>query len=96
MFADSVFKALADPTRREILRVLSEGETSAGEIASRFQTSAPTISHHFNVLKDADLIAARKNGNQVLYSLNSTVLDDLLLALMDTFASRTRLTGESK
>ena len=59
---DELFKALADPTRRGILRFLGKGEMTAGEIAAKFQISAPSMSHHFTVLKGADLIFARRAG----------------------------------
>ena len=62
---DAVFKALADPTRREILRLLNDGEKTAGQLAERFDISAPSMSHHFNVLKGADLISARREGQQI-------------------------------
>lgn len=81
---DGVFKALADPTRREIIRLLGKaGELTAGQLAARFDISSPSMSHHFNVLKQADLIAARREGQQIYYSLNTTVLQDLLAAMMD-------------
>lgn len=82
---DEVFRALADPTRRKILRLLNAGELSAGELAARFQISGPSMSHHFNVLKAADLIRVRRSGQQMLYSLNTTVVQDLLTALFDLF-----------
>jgi ArsR family transcriptional regulator, arsenate/arsenite/antimonite-responsive transcriptional repressor len=81
-----VFKALADPTRRRILRMLSERpEMSAGEIAGVFDISAPSVSHHFNVLKEADLISQRREGQQILYSMNTTVVEDLMTMLFDIF-----------
>lgn len=82
---DTVFKALADPTRREVLRLLNEGEMTAGQIAEHFSITAPSLSHHFNVLKQADLIAARRDGQQIYYSLNTTVFQDLLAVLFDLF-----------
>src|SRR6267142_2464461 len=80
---DQVFKALADPTRREILRLLSAGEMSAGPLAERFDMTKPTVSHHFAVLKEADLIVSRREGQQIIYSLNTTVAQDLLAWLWD-------------
>src|SRR6476469_4223676 len=85
---DDTFRALADPTRRKILRLLNAGEMSAGEIANHFDISGPSMSHHFNVLKSADLISTRRNGQQILYSLNTTVVQDLYAALLDMFPSR--------
>ena len=61
--------ALSDPTRREILKMLKKGEKTAGEIAERFDISAPAISRHLSVLKDAELIAASREGNFLIYSL---------------------------
>jgi len=83
-----VFKALADPTRRRILQMLNrKPEMSAGQIAAEFDISAPSISHHFGVLKEADLISARRDGQQILYSLNTTVVQDLMTMLFEIFAS---------
>jgi len=87
MSNDLVFKALADPTRRKILRMLGPREMSAGEIAQTFPISGPSMSHHFSVLKSADLISGRRDGQQILYSLNTTVVQDLLTMLFDTFSS---------
>ncbi len=80
-----MFKALADPTRRKILRMLNAGERSAGAIAEEFAISAPSMSHHFSVLRAADLISGRREGQQIVYSLNTTVVQDLLTVLMDMF-----------
>ncbi|HEX3622556.1 MAG TPA: metalloregulator ArsR/SmtB family transcription factor [Acidimicrobiales bacterium] len=65
----SVFRALADPTRRQILQDLRSGELAAGEIASRFTISGPSISRHLSVLKGAGLVAERRDANRILYSL---------------------------
>ena len=82
-----VFKALAVPTRRRILHMLNQRpEMSAGQIAALFDISAPSMSHHFNVLKEADLISARREGQQILYSLNTTVVQDLMTMLIEMFA----------
>jgi ArsR family transcriptional regulator len=80
---DIVFKALSDPTRREILRLLSQGEKTAGELASKFDMTKPSMSHHFTVLKDAELISSRRNGQQIWYSLNTTVAQDAIAWVMD-------------
>jgi DNA-binding transcriptional ArsR family regulator len=82
------FRALADPTRREILRLLRGGEMTAGELAEHFPTSRPTLSHHFTVLKEADLIASRREGQQIYYFLNTTVVQDLLAMVWDLFGNR--------
>jgi DNA-binding transcriptional ArsR family regulator len=80
---NSVFKALADPTRREILRLLRDGPRTSGEIAERFASSWPTISRHLGVLRDAELILAERNGQQISYELNTTVLDDVIAYMLD-------------
>ncbi len=85
MALTEVLKALSDPTRREILRLLSRGEQSAGELASSFEMTKPSMSHHFSVLKEADLIRSRRDGQQIFYSLNTTVLEDVLTHLWDHF-----------
>jgi ArsR family transcriptional regulator len=82
-----VFKALADPTRREILRLLTLGEKTAGELAEQFDMSKPSVSHHFSVLKEADLIRSRRDGQQIYYSLNTTVVQDLLTWAYDLFGA---------
>ena len=83
MTLTAVMKALADPTRREILRLLSRGEQSAGDLAALFEMTKPSMSHHFSVLKDADLITSRRDGQQIFYALNTTVLEDVLTHLWD-------------
>lgn len=80
---NDVFKALADPSRRHILRLLATGEKTAGQIAQRFALTKPSLSHHFNVLKDADLIVSRREGQHIHYALNTTVLQDLYVWLVD-------------
>lgn len=93
MGPDNVFKALADPTRRKILRLLNDKEMTAGQIAEHFAISAPSMSHHFNILKQADLILARRNGQQIVYSLNTTVVQELLSVLLDLFTVNGEQTG---
>jgi len=78
-----LFKALSDPTRREILRLLSEKDLKAGEIAEAFPTSKASISHHLNLLKQANLVQDVRKGQNIYYSLNTTVFDDLLTWLYD-------------
>jgi ArsR family transcriptional regulator, arsenate/arsenite/antimonite-responsive transcriptional repressor len=75
---NTVFKALNDPTRRDILELLKLKDLTAGEIADHFELGKPTISHHLDLLKQAGLITAVKDGHFITYSLNTTVLDDLL------------------
>lgn len=82
----SVFKALADPTRRAILKRLQDGSATAGEIASAFPISRPSLSHHFNVLKAADLVRTERRGQHIVYSLNTTVLQEATAMLLDIFS----------
>jgi DNA-binding transcriptional ArsR family regulator len=80
-----VLKALAHPTRRAILRLLREREMSAGEIAGHFDLTKPTLSGHFNELRDAGLVEVQRQGTSLIYRLNASVLEEALLALMDGF-----------
>lgn len=81
-----VFKALADPTRRAILKRLQEGSETAGEIAKSFEISKPSLSHHFNILKAADLVRTERRGQHIVYSLNATVLQEAMAILLDIFS----------
>ncbi len=76
------FKALNDPTRREILELLKVSDLTAGEIADRFHISKPSISHHLDLLKQAELVIAVKEGQFITYSINTTVMDEMLTWLM--------------
>ena len=82
----STFAALADPTRREILRLLRKGEMTAGDLAAHFDMSKPSVSHHFAVLKQADLVTTRREAQQIYYALNTTVVEDLLSIFWDLFS----------
>lgn len=75
------WNALADPTRRRILELLSDGEMTAGEIADNFNMAKPSISHHLSVLKNAALIDGEKKGQNIIYTINTTVFQDLLLLI---------------
>ncbi|GAA3750597.1 autorepressor SdpR family transcription factor [Flavobacterium ginsengisoli] len=75
---NDIFKALNDATRREILDLLKEKDMSAGEIADVFNISKPSISHHLDILKRADLITFEKNGQFIIYSINTTIMEDVL------------------
>jgi len=90
MGTDLVFKALADPTRRKILHLLNDGDRTAGQLAEQFNISAPSMSHHFNILKQADLIYARREGQAIYYSLNTTVFQDLVGVVMNLFGAKLR------
>jgi DNA-binding transcriptional ArsR family regulator len=76
------FQALADPTRRAILDLLRQGEMTAGALAEKFDMTKPSMSHHFAVLKEADLITSRRDGQQIWYALNTTVVQDLMAWVM--------------
>ena len=80
-----VFRALADPTRRDILQLLRERRMTAGEIAEHFDLSKPTLSGHFAILRDAGLVTSDKMGTTITYRLNISVLEDALLGFADTF-----------
>lgn len=75
---NDIFKALNDATRREILELLKTKDLSAGEIAERFNMSKPSISHHLDILKRADLITSEKSGQFIFYSINTTIMEDVL------------------
>jgi DNA-binding transcriptional ArsR family regulator len=75
---NAIFKALNDVTRREILELLKETDLTAGDIAAFFDISKPSISHHLDILKRADLIASEKKGQFVIYSINTTIMEDVL------------------
>lgn len=77
------FRALADPTRREILRLLRDGPRTSGEIAEHFPTAWATISRHLGMLRDAGLILSERNGQQIVYELNTTVFEDLVNHLLE-------------
>jgi DNA-binding transcriptional ArsR family regulator len=80
---NEVFKALADPTRRKILDLLKEHDLTAGDIAEQFDMSKPSISNHLKILKSAGLVIDEKKGQFIIYSLNSTVLQDVIKWLLD-------------
>ena len=83
-----IFKGLNDPTRREILEMLHERDMTAGEIAQHFKMSWPSISHHLDLLKQAKLVMAEKEGQYIFYSLNTTVVDEILKWLMQFGSSK--------
>lgn len=94
MSGNETFRALADPTRREILGMLRHGEITAGALAEQFDMTKPAMSHHFKVLKDADLITSRREGQQIWYGLNTTVVQDLLTWAMELVGERKRRPGK--
>ncbi len=89
---NEVFKALSDPTRREILRSLRQRDHTAGELAELFVISKSTLSGHFNVLKAADLIAQDKRGTTVTYRLNTGVFEEVVAHLFDLFGQAAPIT----
>jgi len=99
---DKVFKALSDPTRRRILQLLREREMTAGELADCFDLSKPTLSGHFGVLREADLVTSDKTGTTITYRLNVSTLEEALLGFAEVFgignsaaAASTRKAGRS-
>ena len=78
----AAFKALSDPTRREILKLLRNGPRTSGEIAEKFPSAWATISRHLAVLRDAGLILSERNGQQIVYELNTTVFEDVVERLL--------------
>jgi DNA-binding transcriptional ArsR family regulator len=79
-----VFKALSDPTRRRVLQLLRKGPMSAGDIADHFDVSKPTMSAHFAVLREADLVHAERNGKSLIYQLKLSVLEEALMEFAGT------------
>jgi ArsR family transcriptional regulator len=88
----SPFAALADPTRREVLKLLRAGSKTAGEIADAFHLTAPTMSHHLRVLRSAGLVRSERRGTSIVYTLQSNVLEDIAAELLEL----AELTSKSK
>jgi ArsR family transcriptional regulator, arsenate/arsenite/antimonite-responsive transcriptional repressor len=82
---ESLFKAIADPQRRKLLKLLQGGPLTAGRIAEEFDISKSSLSYHFNILKDADLIRSERQGQEQLYSLNTSVFESAAALLLDLF-----------
>lgn len=80
-----VFKALSDETRREILKLLNKQDLSAGDISNHFDMSKPSISKHLDILRDAELISSEKKGQFVIYSINTSVIQEVLGNFLDIF-----------
>jgi len=85
MTLNNTFKALSDPTRRKILELLKKKDLSAGAIAEHFDITLPSLTHHFNILKNADLISHERQGQQIIYSLNLSVLEELIESYFKLF-----------
>ena len=79
---NSVFKALAHPDRRRIMALLRKGPANSGDLAAAFDAAWPTITRHLNVLREADLITAERQGTSIIYRANASVLEDAISALM--------------
>jgi ArsR family transcriptional regulator len=93
---NKTFRALADPTRRAILGLLRHGEITAGALAEKFDMTKPAMSHHFGVLKEADLITSRREGQQIWYGLNTTVMQDLMAWAMQLIKDGKKSRGKQK
>ena len=91
---ETVFQALADPNRRKILKLLRRGSQTAGELAERFSITKGSMSHHFNVLKAADLVRSERQGQTIVYSLNTSVFEEVESMLLELF--RVNKNGERK
>jgi len=87
----NVFKALSDPTRRKVLELLRQGPKTAGELAEQFDVSKPTMSAHFAVLREADLVDATRNGKAIIYRLKMSVLEDALMGFAEVFGMKMEL-----
>src|SRR6516164_6979182 len=81
--SNSAFRALGDATRRDILRMLAAGPRTSGDIASRYDSSWPTISRHLAILRDAGLVTTHREGQEIYYELNTSVFQDLVQHLME-------------
>jgi len=92
----NVYKALADPTRRRVLQLLRDRDMSAGELAERFDSAWPTLSRHFAILREAELIQGEKRGASIIYSLNVSVLEEALLGMMEMFQIDVQLNGSDR
>lgn len=90
---DKVFKAMADPTRRRILELLHEREMTAGDLAEQFELSKPTLSGHFAVLREADLVTSERTGTSITYRLNISVLEQALLGFSNALGLGLALAG---
>ena len=96
MTLNETFKALSDPTRRKILEMLKKEDMSAGAIAEHFNITLPSLTHHFNILKNADLISQQRQGQQIIYSLNLSVLDELIDSYFKIFSAKSGSVSDRK
>jgi len=91
---NDAFKALSDPSRRKILQLLADRDMTAGEIAACFDMTKPSVSHHLSILKNAGLIADERHGQNIVYSLNTTIFQQLMQWFFDIGAKSERGTEE--
>ena len=94
MSQQNVWKALADPTRRAILKSLKQESQTAGALAEQFPMTRASLSHHFNILKNAELVRTERRGQHIVYSLNVSVMEDAAAILMDLFSTKNTTTDE--
>ncbi|HSD72786.1 MAG TPA: autorepressor SdpR family transcription factor [Thermoanaerobaculia bacterium] len=94
MVSQSVFHAIADPNRRRILKLLQKGSQTAGELARNFEMTKGSLSHHFKLLKAAGLVRCERRGQNLVYSLNTSVLEDAAALLADLFGVHGRNEGD--
>lgn len=85
MLLSKTIQAMSDPTRREILNILKKSDMSAGDVGKNFNITLPSLSHHLNVLKQADLVTSQRSGQTIIYSLNLSVFEEVSKALMEFF-----------
>lgn len=90
---DDFFQALASPYRREIIKLLKWKNLSAGEIADHFDISQPSISRHLDILKQAEIVTAERKANQIIYSLNLSVMEEIFMQLSDLFQIKEGVQG---
>ena len=95
MGINEVFRALGDPTRREIVRLLRAGDLTAGELAQRFDLARSTLSEHCAVLKDAGLVVTERQGTKIVYSLNTSTAEDALASVLNLLGSRATSSARS-
>lgn len=91
-----VFKALSDETRREILRLLRDGDMTAGAIAENFAMTKPSISHHLSALKEARLVTAERRGQEIVYSLNTTEFQELMAYVLEFLGEKEEGEGSAR
>lgn len=96
MSSQDIFKALSDPTRREILRMLRKRPMSAGELSDAFPMTKGSLSHHYNILKAAELVRCERRGQFLWYSLNTSVIEDVMAMLADLFGSEKKKKAKEK